>query len=92
MENKEKKQYTKVQIAGFVLIAVLVAAYIAVAILDVFNIIPNLQWVAHLLGGIAWLIIGVMSLGKNKWQPALDFLLAASFTALAILEMVELFA
>ena len=92
MENNEKKKLTKGQMIGVILAGITLVGYIVLAILDYFEVVQNIDWAVHLCGGVVWLIFGVLSLGKNKWQPILNFLLAAGFTALAILEMVELFA
>ena len=92
MENNEKKKLTKGQMIGVILAGITLVGYIVLAILDIFEVVQNIDWAVHLCGGVVWLIFGVLSLGKNKWQPILNFLLAAGFTALAIIEMVELFA
>ena len=88
MENNEKKKYTKVQIALIVLAAILLAGYIAIIILDILGIIPNLQWVSNLVLGAIWLIIGFVGWGKNRSQAIFDFVLSAIFVVLSILSLI----
>ena len=90
MENNEKKKYTKVLIAGFVLIAVFVAAYIVTAILDVFIIIPNFLWVVYLCVCISWLIIGCINWAKIRWLSIANFILSAAYAYMGIMELLRL--
>ena len=81
MENK-KKIWTKSKVVALVVIITLIVIYSTISYLSLFEIIPNLQWLASLILSVAWILIGI----SNNAH-----ILALLYVGRAVIEFLQLY-
>ena len=92
MENK-KKIWTKSKVVALVVIITLSVIYSTISYLSLFEIIPNLQWLASLILSVAWILIGISNNahGQKKWYSIFCYILALLYVGRAVIEFLQLY-
>lgn len=89
MEKNEKKKLTKWQIAIMVLGICFVIIGFVVMLLNVLDIVPALGWAGRFCLGFAWLCIGILNWKRTRWISIVDYVLAAVYIALGVIELIQ---